>query len=508
MKNEQCLMNTIKLGLAYVENPIDFYKQHKSDSNSLLLMTAEIDSKKAQKSIMILKSAVKIEAYSDKIKLIALSSNGEELIDACYECSLNEYKCSLDRGTLIINNNFEDDLMDEDQRLKSTTHLSPIRSIIKSIKCLEDQNDLFIGGNFSFDLLETYEKLPKVEKSETSCPLYCLYVAEILVEVDHQNHSSIIKGHVFGKHGTKNSFFEISKKINSIKTKNIETKVQIDPLKEELETTVNISDKAFKDHVKKIKEKIIDGDIFQAVLSRTFQVPCKDPISSFKNLVKINPGPYMFYMEDDNFTLFGSSPESALKYCSKSNSVEIYPIAGTRKRGKNKDLDGRIELELRTNEKEVAEHMMLVDLARNDISKVSQTASTYVSPLMKVDRYQRVMHLVSKVQGKLRSDLDALHAYQATMNMGTLTGAPKVSAATIVRNIEKKERGPYGGAVGYINGSGDMDTCIVIRSAFIKDSYAYVQAGAGIVYDSDPEEETQETKDKAYSVIKALGGKI
>ena len=229
-----------------------------------------------------------------------------------------------------------------------------------------------------------------------------------------------------------------------------------------------------------------------------------------KILKKQNPSPYMFYMQDADFTIFGASPESALKYDKASNQVEVYPIAGTRPRGKradgsvDADLDSRIELNLREDEKEKSEHIMLVDLARNDVAKVSEPGTRYVKDLLKVDRYSHVMHLVSRVVGQLRSDLDALHAYQACMNMGTLVGAPKVSAATLIRQVEKQRRGSYGGAVGYINGNGDMDTCIVIRSAFVKNGVAYIQAGAGVVYDSDPLSEANETRSKAQAVINAV----
>ena len=215
-------------------------------------------------------------------------------------------------------------------------------------------------------------------------------------------------------------------------------------------------------------------------------------------------------MHDELFTLFGASPESALKYETTTNQVEIYPIAGTRPRGKRADggidfdLDSRIELELRTDMKENAEHMMLVDLARNDVARISEAGTRHVADLLKVDRYSHVMHLVSRVVGQLREDLDALHAYQACMNMGTLTGAPKIRAMQLIRDVEKARRGSYGGAVGYLTGEGDLDTCIVIRSAYIEDGIAQVQAGAGVVYDSNPQAEADETRGKAQAVISAI----
>lgn len=282
--------------------------------------------------------------------------------------------------------------------------------------------------------------------------------------------------------------------------------------KEALPSQLNVdkSDKTYCADVEKLKGNIRKGDIFQVVPSRCFSLPCPQPLVAYRELKRTNPSPYMFYMNDQDFTLFGASPESAVKFEHKSRQVEMYPIAGTRRRGLNADgsinldLDGRLELELRQDTKETAEHMMLVDLARNDIARISEPGSRYVKDLLKVDRYSHVMHLVSRVVGTLRHDLDALHAYQACMNMGTLTGAPKIRASELIREVEQKRRGSYGGAVGYLNSDGDMDTCIVIRSAFVKNGIAYVQAGAGVVFDSKPQAEADETRGKAAAVLNAI----
>ncbi|SPY98464.1 anthranilate synthase component I [Proteus mirabilis] len=215
-------------------------------------------------------------------------------------------------------------------------------------------------------------------------------------------------------------------------------------------------------------------------------------------------------MQDALFTVFGASPESALKYQASDRQIEIYPIAGTRPRGRNADgsinadLDSRIELEMRTDTKELSEHLMLVDLARNDLARICQAGSRYVAELTKVDRYAFVMHLVSRVVGTLRHDLDIFHAYQACMNMGTLSGAPKVSAMQLIAQYEKTKRGSYGGAIGYFTGNGDFDTCIVIRSAYVEKDIATIQVGAGIVLDSDPKMEAEETRNKSQAVINAI----
>lgn len=218
----------------------------------------------------------------------------------------------------------------------------------------------------------------------------------------------------------------------------------------------------------------------------------------------------MYFIHDENFTLFGASPEYAVRYEAHNRQVSISPIAGTRARGLNADgtvnreLDSRIELELRTDRKEVAEHLMLVDLARNDIARISKPGTRYVDNMLHVDKYQSVMHLVSDVHGTLRDDLDGLHAYLACMNMGTLSGAPKIKAHELIYRYEGKKRGSYGGTVCILSNDGSLDSCIAIRSAFVKNDKAYVQAGCGVVFDSDISAECLETVNKAKSVLTAI----
>lgn len=209
----------------------------------------------------------------------------------------------------------------------------------------------------------------------------------------------------------------------------------------------NQSDDAFGAVVRQLQKAIRTGEIFQVVPSRRFSLPCPSPLAAYYVLKKSNPSPYMFFMQDNDFTLFGASPESSLKYDAASRQIEIYPIAGTRPRGRradgtlDRDLDSRIELDMRTDHKELSEHLMLVDLARNDLARICTPGSRYVADLTKVDRYSYVMHLVSRVVGELRHDLDALHAYRACMNMGTLSGAPKVRAMQLIADAEGQRRG-------------------------------------------------------------------
>ena len=271
-----------------------------------------------------------------------------------------------------------------------------------------------------------------------------------------------------------------------------------------------MSDADFCELVAKIQQHIAIGDAYQVVPSRGFVIDCPQPLQTYRYLHDADPSPYMFYIATDDFELFGASPESSLLHSAKTGQVAIRPIAGTRPRGFAPDgsidheLDIRLELELRSDAKEVAEHVMLVDLARNDVARISAPGTRKVTQLLRVDRYSRVMHLVSEVTGQLASDLHPLDAFRASMTMGTLTGAPKLRAAELIRQYEGTRRGSYGGAVGYLRGDGELDTCIVIRSAFARNGKAIVQAGAGVVSDSVPQREADETAHKASNVLRAI----
>jgi anthranilate synthase component 1 len=269
------------------------------------------------------------------------------------------------------------------------------------------------------------------------------------------------------------------------------------------EFSSNFAPEAFLDAVSRAKEYVMAGDVVQVVLSQRFETRAGGhPFDMYRALRVINPSPYMYYIDIGELQLVGSSPEILVRL--EGDNVTLRPIAGTRKRGETEDEDLALEEELRKDPKEMAEHIMLVDLGRNDVGRVAEIGSVRVTELMNVERYSHVMHLVSNVEGKLRRGLDCFDVFRACFPAGTVTGAPKVRAMEIIEELEPTRRGPYAGAVGYFSYSGNMDTCITIRTLVIRDGRVYVQAGAGIVADSIPEREYMETVNKARAMIEAV----
>ena len=255
--------------------------------------------------------------------------------------------------------------------------------------------------------------------------------------------------------------------------------------------------------VEKAKHYIREGDIFQVVLSNRLEAEIEGSLfDTYRVLRTLNPSPYMFYFSSDDVEIAGASPETLVKL--ENGKLYTYPLAGTRPRGKNEEEDLRLEEELLADEKERAEHNMLVDLGRNDIGRISQIGSVKVEQYMNIERYSHVMHIGSTVSGKIRPDYDALDAVDSILPAGTLSGAPKLRACEIINELENNKRGIYGGAIGYIDFTGNLDTCIAIRLAFSKNGKVFVRSGAGIVADSVPENEYQECINKAKAVVKAL----
>ncbi len=263
------------------------------------------------------------------------------------------------------------------------------------------------------------------------------------------------------------------------------------------------SKEKYMNMVKLAKEKIKAGEIFQSVISNAHEYEIRgDKLSIYKKLREINPSPYMYHLKLKDTEIIGSSPEMLVRV--EGNNIETFPIAGTRKRGKNCFEDELLENELLNDEKELAEHLMLVDLARNDLGKVSEFDSVTVPEYMAVKKFSHVQHIVSHVKGILKEDMDAVDAFGSIFPAGTLSGAPKIRAMEIINQLERNPRGPYGGALGYFSLNGNADFAIVIRTLVCKGNKARLQAGAGIVYDSVPEDEYMECENKAQVLVKAL----
>ena len=270
-----------------------------------------------------------------------------------------------------------------------------------------------------------------------------------------------------------------------------------------IQVTSNVPRERFLEMVKTAKEYIAAGDIYQVVLSQRFEAEITtDPFTVYRALRHVNPSPYMYFLRMGKVSIVGSSPEMLVRV--EGRTAQTHPIAGTRPRGRNEEEDTRLAEELKRNEKERSEHVMLVDLGRNDLGRVSEFGTVRVPQFMGLEKYSHVMHLVSIVEGKLAEDRDRLDALVACFPAGTVSGAPKVRAMEIIAELEPDRRGIYAGAVGYLDFAGNLDFCITIRTLVIAGQHAMVQAGAGIVADSNPSAEYQETQDKAKALIRAL----
>jgi anthranilate synthase component 1 len=268
----------------------------------------------------------------------------------------------------------------------------------------------------------------------------------------------------------------------------------------------SFGEEGFKAAVRRAKQYIVDGDIMQVVLSQRMSKPfAASPLALYRAIRSLNPSPYMFYFDHGDFHVVGASPEILVRLDDDTGGcrVTVRPIAGTRKRGSTPDEDIALERELLADQKELAEHLQLLDLGRNDAGRVAEIGTVKVTESFNIERYSHVMHIVSNVEGRLRKGLDAMAVLRATFPAGTVSGAPKVRAMEIIDEMEPVKRGIYSGAVGYLGFHGEMDLAIAIRTAVVKDGSIHVQAGAGIVADSDPDAEWQETQSKARAMLRA-----
>jgi anthranilate synthase component 1 len=366
-------------------------------------------------------------------------------------------------------------------------------------------------GYLSYDIVRNFEELPSAPPDELGLPESSFMFADTIVIFDHvQNKMMVVANAVIGEDAESARRAAMTKIDEIIERLNRPLPASDQPTYSssafdttQPKTTSNFSKEGFETAVKAAKEYILAGDAFQVVLSQRLQrsTPAP-PFSIYRTLRRLNPSPYMFYLDFGKFQLIGSSPEMLVKL--NGRQAETRPIAGTRPRGKNESEDTVLKTELQSDSKERAEHLMLVDLGRNDLGKVCNFKTVKVPALMSVEKYSHVMHLVSSVTGEINNNEDAFSLMRACFPAGTVSGAPKVRAMQIIDELETVRRGPYAGAVGYFSFNGDMDTCITIRSIVYKDGRVYFQSGAGIVADSEPEREYRETLSKLEAIQKAV----
>ena len=367
----------------------------------------------------------------------------------------------------------------------------------------------FTGGAVGFldyDAAEWFEPTVRLAKAATDRDQAGFMVFDTVLAFDHVKHRILAIANARLRPGADlRALYDFACAKIDFLERELERNLSRQPKTDRapLAVIANQTRDAFEQGVRAIQEQIAAGEVYQAVLSQRFETDVRaQPFDVYRALRHINPSPYMFFIRMGRDAIIGASPEMLVRV--EGRHVETHPIAGTRRRGATPDEDQRLAEELRRNEKERAEHVMLVDLGRNDVGRVAEIGSVRVPQFMTLERYSHVMHLVSRVEGRLADDRDRLDALVATFPAGTLTGAPKIRAMQIIGALEPTRRGLYGGAVGYLDFAGNLDFCIAIRTITMRDGHAEIQAGAGVVADSLPSAEYEETRDKARALIQAL----
>ena len=355
-------------------------------------------------------------------------------------------------------------------------------------------------GYFSYETIREIEgKLKESSKPKLKYDDISLMISDEVIIFDNIKKSLFIV--VNGQEDEKSACLS---RIDEIHDKLLEPSKEVrKKTKNKINFSSSVSKKEYLDSIKKIKDYIIEGDVMQVVYGQELTTPFEgSPVELYKALRKLNPSPYMYFLKIDDLHIVGASPEILVRL--QNNEVTVRPIAGTIKRGKNEKEDNELASTLKNDPKEIAEHLMLIDLGRNDVGRIAKIGSVETTEQMKIEKYSHVMHLVSNVIGELDEGYSSIDVLKATFPAGTLSGAPKVRAMEIIDELEPDRRGVYGGAIGYLSWTGNMDLAIAIRTAVIQDKELSVRAGGGVVYDSDPEAEYQESLNKAQSIIKAI----
>ena len=388
--------------------------------------------------------------------------------------------------------------------------LIPVEEMLSEYKLADvDYLDKFNGGAvgyITYDAVRYFEELPAPEVDPLGLPESIFMLSTTYLVFDHLRHKIKVVSHAHLKGDAKLAYKEavgrIEKVIRRLKSfpnmpqPNLEMQSDVD-----IEFNMNLE--YYENMVNKTRDYIVAGDVIQTVVAQRMSRPTSaHPFQIYRSLRAVNPSPYMYYLDMGEFQIVGASPELLVQVV--DGKVAVHPIAGTRRRGGDESEDIALEEELRTDEKERAEHVMLLDLGRNDVGRVSKPGTVEVTQALDIERYSHVIHLVSHVTGQLRDEYTNYDALRACFPAGTVSGAPKIRAMEIIAELEPHRRGVYAGAVGYFDFSGNMDTAIAIRTLVVKDGVAYVQAGGGIVYDSNPQDEYMETIHKASAALRAI----
>ncbi len=460
------------------------------------------------RALILVDSALRLEARALDATVAACSEGGQLLLDRLVARHSDQIMAHEPRHAALrfARCDHPDDLV----RAAAATPLDALRSIIFGTSALDRDEPLALVavGIAGFDHVDMVEQL--APRAQSDFPDLLFLLAETSIVIEPSGAARVLAVAIGADDQA------VAHRQHHLAAERLARLVErceqaVIPAEAEpphgLRAEPDLDDHAFGAGVERLKQHIAAGDIFQAVPSRCFRAPCADGHASFRRLVAADPSAYQYAFDTGHGLLIGASPETALELRREGDvlTVSVSPIAGTRPRGASADEDDRQEADLRLDAKEVAEHLMLVDLARNDVARVSRSGTRRVTRMLGIERFARVMHLVSRVEGELDEGLDAIDAIRACLNVGTLSGAPKLRAIELIRSIETSARGPYGGAIGWIAGDGSMDSAVVIRSALVKDGIAEVRAGAGVVQDSDPAAEAAETRAKASAVLAALG---
>ena len=403
---------------------------------------------------------------------------------------------------------------EETGQVTGESPLSVIKKILAKYRPVPEEDlPRFTGGAVGFigyDMVRYFEKLPDQTTDDLDIPDSLFVITDTLLIFDNVSHTIKIVSNAFVEDDDLDGLYEKTlKKIECLENK-LRASVPVTSASDNGKAKTgmgriesNFEEQAFKEAVLKIKDYIVEGDAIQVVLSQRLKCAIsEDPFDIYRALRTVNPSPYMYFLKYGDLQIVGSSPEILVRL--EDDKVEVRPIAGTRKRGQDEEEDCALEKDLLQDEKELAEHIMLVDLGRNDLGRVAQTSMVEVNEQFLIERYSHVMHIVSNVRGLLKPGLDCFDVLKAVFPAGTLSGAPKIRAMEIIDELEPTRRGLYGGTVGYISFNGNLDTAIAIRTLLIKDNVAYLGVGAGIVADSVPDNEFEETMNKGKALLKAI----